>query len=106
MPSMFCNREKRLCSQSAVDGALNKNFARGRYAVFFTRPRSNNLFFPNSEPRMRTEMGKKQENIPEGVVGRWVFVSGKSGAPSPARGIIILVTRRPKFSDIFELSRF
>ena len=43
-----------------------------------------------SQSRMRTEMGKMRENIPEGE-----FVFEQSGAPFPARGLIILVTKRP-----------
>ena len=48
-----------------------------------------------SQSRMRTEMGKMRENIPEGE-----FVFEQSGAPFPARGLIILVTKRPKLSAI------
>ena len=37
--------------------------------------------FPKSQSR--TEMGKVQENIPEGVVGWWVLSLSNLGLPSP-----------------------
>ena len=55
---------------------------------------------PDSILPPSTEMGKMESgNIPESIVdGDFVFEH--SGSPFPARGLIILVTRRPELSAI------
>ena len=38
--------------------------------------------------------------------GELTFILQHSGAPLPARGLIILITRRPELSAIFELCQW